>query len=80
MSIFDNIRRRFASVGSDPKFEENEPLDYGYGVIRRIKLQNQFGNQFKKYEEHLGKPRMYMNVYLADPLVRSLIDLPAYML
>ena len=31
-----------------------------------------------QYEEHLGKPRLYMNVYLSDPIVRSLVDLPCF--
>jgi hypothetical protein len=79
MSFVDNIRRRFASVGSDPVVKEDDPRSFGEGVIRRIKLQNaQFSSVGKKYEEHIGSPRTYMNVYLSDPLVRSLIDLPCF--
>ena len=77
MSIIDNIRRRFATIGRDPPFEENEPLDYGAGVIKRLALQQPFMQaRAKKYEQHLGKPMIYMNVYLSDPIVRTLIDLP----
>ena len=77
MSIIDNIRRRFATVGTDPPFKENEPLDYGAGVIKRIAISRPFMQaRAKKYEQHLGKPMIYMNVYLSDPIVRTLIDLP----
>ena len=78
MSIIDNIRRRlFATVGRDPPFEENEPLDYGAGVIKRLAISRPFmQSRAKKYEQHLGKPIIYMNVYLSDPIVRTLIDLP----
>ena len=30
----------------------------------------------KDFEPHIGKNRTCMNVYLSDPIVRSLIDLP----
>ena len=77
MSLIDRVRRVFATRGSNPPFKENEPLDFGAGVIKRLKLQNNYaGYNIKKYEPHLGKPQTYMNVYLADPIVRTLIDLP----
>ena len=77
MSIIDNIRRRFATIGRDPPFEENEPLDYGAGIIKRLAISQPFMQaRAKKYEQHLGKPMIYMNVYLSDPIVRTLIDLP----
>jgi len=79
MSFVDNIRRRFASIGSEPAVKEDDPRSFGEGIIRRIKLQNQqFSSVGKKYEEHIGSPRVYMNVYLSDPLVRSLVDLPCF--
>ena len=77
MSIIDNIRRRFATIGRDPPFKEDEPLDYGAGVIKRLAISQPFMQaRAKKYEQHLGKPMIYMNVYLSDPIVRTLIDLP----
>ncbi len=69
-------RRKFAAVGSNPPFKANEPRDFGAGVIKRIQLQKNnrmFGSQFEK---QIGDARTYMNVYLADPIVRTLIDLP----
>ena len=78
MSIFDRIRRRFATQGSDPPFKKDDPVSFGAGIIKRLKLSNQFGNQIKKYEPHIGKPAIYMNVYLSDPIVRTLIDLPCF--
>ena len=69
-------RRKFAAVGSNPPFAPNEPRDFGAGVIKRIQLQKSnrmFGGQ---YEKQIGDARTYMNVYLADPIVRTLIDLP----
>ena len=69
-------RRKFAQVGSNPPFAANEPKDYGAGVIKRLQLQqssNMFGGQ---YEKQIGDAKTYMNVYLADPIVRTLIDLP----
>ena len=69
-------RRKFASVGSNPPFAANEPRDFGAGVIKRIQLQ-QSSNMFAgDYEKQIGDGRTYMNVYLADPIVRTLIDLP----
>ena len=69
-------RRKFATVGSNPPFTANEPRDFGAGVIKRIQLEKNnrmFGSQ---YEKQIGDARTYMNVYLADPIVRTLIDLP----
>ena len=78
MSFIDNVRRRFASIGSAPAFKKDDPRSYGEGVIKRLKLSNSnYGFQTSdKYEEHIGSNRMYLNVYLADPIVRTLIDLP----
>jgi len=78
MSFIDNVRRRFASIGSAPTFKKDDPRSYGEGVIKRLKLSNSnYGFQTSdKYEEHIGSNRMYLNVYLADPIVRTLIDLP----
>jgi len=78
MSIVDRVRRRFASIGSNPPFKKDDPVSYGEGIIKRIRLTN---NKFQalgkgEYEPHIGQPRTYMNVYLSDPIVRSLIDLP----
>ena len=75
MSFLDNIRRRFAVTGSNPPFEKDEPRSFGAGVIKRIKLTNNVvvGNE---YEKHIGQPQTYMRVYLSDPIVRTLIDLP----
>ena len=79
MALLDRVRRVFATTGSTPPFKEDEPLSFGAGIIKRLKLSNdyQYGSK-KRYEQHLGKPRIYMNVYLADPIVRSLIDLPCF--
>ena len=79
MTLLDRVRRAFATTGSAPPFKEDEPLSFGAGVIKRLKLSNdyQYGNK-KRYEQHLGKPRIYMDVYLSDPIVRSLIDLPCF--
>ena len=51
---------------------------YGAGVIQRLKINKGVGGfgQNKDFEPHIGKNRTYMNVYLSDPIVRSLIDLP----
>ena len=40
MSFIDNVRRRFASVGSEPAFKKDDPRSYGAGVIKRLKLSN----------------------------------------
>ncbi len=80
MSIFDRVRRRFATVGSNPPFKEDEPISFGEGIIKRIKLQGSRFNAMVKgeYEPHIGNQRTYMNVYLQDPIVRTLIDLPCF--
>tara|TARA_R100001509_G_scaffold45530_1_gene24667 strand:- start:3222 stop:4451 length:1230 start_codon:yes stop_codon:yes gene_type:complete len=57
---------------------KEDSRSFGEGVIRRIRLDSKSGMKFKKYEEHIGSPRTYMNVYLSDPLVRSLVDLPCF--
>ena len=69
-------RREFASVGSNPPFTANEPRDFGTGVIKRIQLQKNSGMFGAAYEKQIGDAQTYMNVYLADPIVRTLIDLP----
>ena len=69
-------RRKFATVGSNPPFTANEPRDFGAGVIKRIQLQKNSGMFGSQYEKQIGDARTYMNVYLADPIVRTLIDLP----
>jgi len=74
MGLADRIRRVFATTGSNPNTPVDEPRSYGAGVIRRLKLTNNYGS--RNYEQHIGDNRTYMNVYLSDPIVRSLIDLP----
>ena len=71
-------RRSFATVGEDPPFIKDDPRSYGAGVIRRIKLQDNssFGRNGGRKEPQVGDYRTYMNVYLSDPIVRTLIDLP----
>tara|TARA_R110000824_G_scaffold158551_1_gene332535 strand:+ start:307 stop:1614 length:1308 start_codon:yes stop_codon:yes gene_type:complete len=78
MSFIDRIRRTFASVGSNPAYKKDDPRSYGAGVIKRLKLSNNYAGMGaqKDFEPHIGKNRTYMNVYLSDPIVRSLIDLP----
>tara|TARA_Y100000004_G_scaffold112089_1_gene125882 strand:- start:380 stop:1684 length:1305 start_codon:yes stop_codon:yes gene_type:complete len=77
MSFIDNVRRRFASIGSNPSYKKDDPRSYGEGVIQRLKINRGFSvGQEKDYEPHIGKNRTYMNVYLSDPIVRTLIDLP----
>tara|TARA_R110000824_G_scaffold153490_3_gene325142 strand:- start:6705 stop:8009 length:1305 start_codon:yes stop_codon:yes gene_type:complete len=77
MSFIDNVRRRFASVGSNPPHKEDDPRSYGAGVIQRLKINRGYGfGQEKDYEPHIGKNRTYMNIYLSDPIIRTLIDLP----
>ena len=78
MSFIDNVRRRFASVGSNPPYKEDDPRSFGEGVIQRLKINRGFGygKQEKDYEPHIGKNRAYMNIYLSDPIIRTLIDLP----
>ena len=70
-------RRVFASVGSNPSYKKDEPRSYGEGVIKRLKLTDKYGGiGGGDFEKHIGDPKTYMNVYLSDPLVRTLIDLP----
>jgi hypothetical protein len=69
-------RRAFATKGSNPPFVEDEPRSFGEGVIKRIQLQEKYGMFGSNYEKPIGDPRTYMNVYLADPIIRTLIDLP----
>jgi len=78
MSFIDRVRRSFASIGSNPAYKKDDPRSYGAGVIQRLKINKGFGGfaQNKDFEPHIGKNRTYMNVYLSDPIVRSLIDLP----
>ena len=73
-------RREFASVGENPPFDKDNPRSFGAGVIKRIKLQNDsrmggFAGGANK-EPQIGDYRTYMNVYLSDPIIRTLIDLP----
>ena len=79
MGFVDRVRRAFATTGSEPPFKEDDPRSFGAGIIKRLNLSDNFtyGNK-KKYEEHLGRPRTYMDAYLADPIVRSLVDLPCF--
>ena len=77
MSFIDNVRRRFASIGSNPTYKKDDPRSYGEGVIKRLKINRGFSvGSSKDYETHIRKNRTYMNVYLSDPIVRTLIDLP----
>jgi len=79
MGFIDRVRRAFATTGSEPPFKEDDPRSFGEGIIKRLNLSNEFSyGSKKKYEEHLGRPRTYMDVYLSDPIVRSLIDLPCF--
>ena len=77
MSFIDNVRRRFASIGSNPAYKKDDPRSYGEGVIQRLKINRGFSvGQDKDFEPHIGKNRTYMNIYLSDPIIRTLIDLP----
>jgi hypothetical protein len=77
MAFGDSIRRFFAVTGSNPPYEKDEPRSYGEGVIRRIKLQRQYGPSTRgQFEPQIGNYQKYMDVYLSDPIVRTLIDLP----
>jgi len=69
------FRRTFATVGSNPPYKKDEPRSYGEGVIKRLRLQQKYGIG-KDFEQHIGDAKTYMNTYLSDPLVRTLIDLP----
>ena len=74
-------KREFATVGTNPPFKDDEPRSFGAGVIKRIKLQNSsrggygYGGGSNK-EPQIGDNRTYMNVYLSDPIIKTLIDLP----
>jgi hypothetical protein len=74
-------KREFATVGTNPPFKDGEPRSFGAGVIKRIKLQNNsrggygYGGGSNK-EPQIGDNRTYMNVYLSDPIIKTLIDLP----
>jgi len=76
---FFGRKRTFATVGSNPPYNKDEPRNFGAGVIKRIKLQNNsrgnYGGGANK-EPQIGDYRTYMNVYLSDPIIRTLIDLP----
>ena len=74
MGLGDWVSRRFATVGKNPPFKEDEPLDFGEGVIRRIRLTKEYTSH--RFEPHIGDNRKYMNIYLSDPIIRTLIDLP----
>ena len=74
MGLGDWISRRFATKGKNPPFKEDEPLGFGEGIIRRLHLIGQ--SSAYRYEKHIGDNRKYMNIYLADPIIRTLIDLP----
>jgi len=70
-------RRQFATKGTNPPYSKDDPRSYGEGVIRRIQLQQSTGMfGAASHEPQIGDARTYMNVYLADPIVKTLIDLP----
>ena len=70
-------RRQFATKGTNPPYSKDDPRSYGEGVIRRIQLQQRSGFfGAASHEPQIGDAKTYMNVYLADPIVRTLIDLP----
>ena len=70
-------RRQFATKGTNPPYSKDDPRSYGEGVIRRIQLQQSTGMfGAASHEPQIGDAKTYMNVYLADPIVRTLIDLP----
>ena len=56
MAFLDRVRRVFATTGSEPPFKEDDPVSFGSGIIKRLKLSNDYtyGSK-KKYEQHLGK-------------------------
>tara|TARA_Y100000310_G_scaffold260883_1_gene270009 strand:- start:339 stop:1643 length:1305 start_codon:yes stop_codon:yes gene_type:complete len=67
-------RREFAQKGSNPPYKKDDPRSFGEGIIRRLKLnRGTFGREF---EPQIGDNRRYMDIYLSDPLIRTLIDLP----
>ena len=58
MSFIDNVRRRFASIGSNPSYKKDDPRSYGEGVIQRLKINRGFaGGADKDFEPHIGKNR-----------------------
>ena len=68
-------RREFAQTGSTPPYKKDEPRSFGEGIIRRLKINR--GNRFgREFEPQIGDNRRYMDIYLSDPLIRTLIDLP----
>jgi len=67
-------RREFATTGRNPPFTKDEPRSFGEGIIQRIKLTKNYGAS--KFEPQIGDNRRYMDIYLSDPLIRTLIDLP----
>ena len=70
-------RRQYATKGTNPPYTKDDPRSYGEGVIRRIQLQQNRGMfGAASHEPQIGDPKTYMSVYLADPIVRTLIDLP----
>ena len=73
-------RRSFATKGTNPPFSKDDPRSFGAGVIKRLQLSNQpalFGKAGANVKEpQIGDNRTYMNIYLSDPIVRTLIDLP----
>ena len=78
---FFGRNRTFATVGSNPSYDKDNPRSFGAGVIKRIKLQNSgMGGGYNRggadKEPQVGDYRTYMNVYLSDPIIRTLIDLP----
>ena len=78
MALGDSIRRFFATRGTNPPFKKDEPRSFGEGVIRRLQLNKKgmYSKMTGQYEPQIGNYRRYMDVYLSDPLVRTLIDLP----
>ena len=61
----------------EPTYKKDDPRSYGEGVIQRLKINRGFaGGADKDFEPHIGKNRTYMNIYLSDPIIRTLIDLP----
>ena len=67
-------RREFATVGRDPPFKKDDPKSFGAGVIKRIKINRNYAG--RDFEPQIGNNRRYMEIYLSDPLVRTLVDLP----
>ena len=55
-------RREFATVGRDPPFKKDEPRSFGAGVIKRIKINKNFGT--RDFEPQIGNNRRYMEIFL----------------